>query len=77
MKKTLSVIRAILIWLITTLLLLAAGAAVFFYLIYHGPSVHYRERFVRQAIADGREELLVHPFISDEDLTQLLKGDAQ
>ena len=65
MKK---VIRRFLIWFISTLLLLVIGGAVFLYLLYKGPSPHYREQFVREAVENGTDTLLVKPFLSDSEI---------
>ena len=69
MKK---MIRRFLLWLVLTLLLLGIGGGVFLYFVYNGPSPHYRDRFVREAVGNGTDTLLVKPFLSDEEITSIL-----
>ncbi len=69
MKK---MIRRFLLWFTSTLLLLLAAGAVFLYFVYSGPSPHYRDRFVREAVANGTDKLLVSPFLSDEEIASIL-----
>ena len=66
------VIKRFLIWLISTLVLLAIGGAVFLYLLYNGPSPHYREQFVREAVENGTDPILVKPFLSSEEISSIL-----
>ena len=72
MKK---LIRRFLIWLALTLLLLAVGGALFLYFIYKGPSPHYRDHFVREAVENGTDGLLVRPFLGSDEIDSILNDN--
>ncbi|MBR3525748.1 MAG: hypothetical protein IKO11_07860 [Lachnospiraceae bacterium] len=45
------------------------------YFIYKGPSPHYRDHFVREAVENGTDGLLVRPFLGSDEIDSILNDN--